>query len=667
MTYRSSSTQRLRCVAALSCVALFGCQLSPGDLPERDEELLAEALTAAVSFEDGTVIDGPLPASTRNDIGITPLEDVVIVSPGAPTRIMALIVDNPDEGSDPVASTLIQFANSRSYVDVEATTRRALDASTRDPSVTEPSEPSATEVVIENGYTVDANVCATLCDKIYATTVTEASVLESGAIGARSTREIAVDCRDAGSRDNCGASTDDEVSATLVDGEGSTRLPSGGGGGSAGVGGDGEGGSAGDPAGTAGTAGGLGTAGGGNGGAGGSASQPGGAVGTYLWVANTAQGTVSKIDTMSMVEVGRYMTSPAGDGLPSRISVSESGRAAVANRASAVGRPSGDAGVTVYLPNEVDCQDLNGNGTIDTSTGRSDVKPWGEDECIAWHAPSPWISQRVVAWARSQGGGEELLWTAGVAAQGECTDASCQFEVQRLDGATGTARDTINVSGLSGTDMLTAAAHAYGPQIGDYGPHAGATDAAGNLWLVNANTTDLVYVDGNTLQWRSWPIPSDDGYAITIDSGGYPIVCGGRFIFRFDPSSERWNQSDGVPVDLGFNGCATDGAGTLWVGGGADDGLGGLHAFDASTLQHMQSEPVGSVKGVSVDANGFVWGVDAASEFSGAGIGSEAYRLDPVSGDVTIFGGLDEAYSFGDMTGIGLLTAGFTPLQPGGQ
>ena len=44
----------------------------------------------------------------------------------------------------------------------------------------------------------------------------------------------------------------------------------------------------------------------------------GGTLSPIIWVANSAEGTVSKIDTRTMAEIGRYLTHPGGKGDPSR-------------------------------------------------------------------------------------------------------------------------------------------------------------------------------------------------------------------------------------------------------------------------------------------------------------------------------------------------------------
>ncbi|MCS6799014.1 MAG: putative metal-binding motif-containing protein, partial [Myxococcota bacterium] len=53
----------------------------------------------------------------------------------------------------------------------------------------------------------------------------------------------------------------------------------------------------------------------------------------FIWIANSGEGTVSKVDTRTFVEVARYITGPAGRGNdPSRTSVNTEGDVYVGNR-----------------------------------------------------------------------------------------------------------------------------------------------------------------------------------------------------------------------------------------------------------------------------------------------------------------------------------------------
>ena len=74
---------------------------------------------------------------------------------------------------------------------------------------------------------------------------------------------------------------------------------------------------------------------------------------------------VSKLNTRDMTEEGRYYTRPDKQGSPSRTSVSIDGKAVVvANR---------HGGWTKIWARKEFCTDKNGNGQIETSTGKNNV------------------------------------------------------------------------------------------------------------------------------------------------------------------------------------------------------------------------------------------------------------------------------------------------------
>jgi hypothetical protein len=413
---------------------------------------------------------------------------------------------------------------------------------------------------------------------------------------------------------------------------------------------------------------------------------------SFIWIANSAEGTVSKVDTRTLMELGRYLTTQNGKGLPSRTSVGSDGSVAVANRSNATGWMGGDGGGVIKIYASMDkCQDKNGNGVIDTSTGAKDVKPWGQDECVAWFTPINQFSNRPVSWAPAPGPDiPAKVWTS---AASNCTSMTCAVDVYRLNGDTGAIEDTVNITGLTGVDfissgfgaggmmnpndplagLLGAVGGAAGGVIDNYGAYGGASDGGGNFWLFIANTTQLVRVDALTLQWRAWPIPMGNGYGITIEGGagggaGRIFICGTLGLSRFDPSTESWvstfDNGAMAAVDLGFNGCMTDAAGKIWVGGGSDQGTNGLFGFNADTLalvDQVSMDQMGrpmTVKGVSVDVDGGIWGVGSAGSTK-MGNGNTAWRFDPATRMVASYDGLNGAYSYSDMTGFGLTHAGF--------
>jgi hypothetical protein len=340
---------------------------------------------------------------------------------------------------------------------------------------------------------------------------------------------------------------------------------------------------------------------------------------SYIWIANSSQGTISKIDTETMVEEGRYQAKPS-NGDPSRTSVNLSGDVAVANR---------NGGVAKFWADSEDCLEQNGVPGIQTSTGPNDVLAWGQEECLAWYTPMQCSSNRPVAWTRG-------VWDAATCSyQDAKLWTACDSQVLLLDGETGAVEEII---GLSGSPFV------YG----------GAADADGNFWGLDTGSSRLLRVDGLDYSLQEWPLPIDaSSYGITVDSLGRPWVCGGGGASRFNLDTSTWT-STAVGTGWGIGGCMTDGDSTLWH----SDQAGLLLGFDIDSLAVVGQIPLPMyVHGISVDFYGNVWGVSFA--------GSTAYRADPMSGTVDTYAGLTGAYTYSDMTGHALLHAGGGGVPPG--
>jgi|GEM_PF-929170 len=108
----------------------------------------------------------------------------------------------------------------------------------------------------------------------------------------------------------------------------------------------------------------------------------------YAWIANSEEGTVSKLRLSDGVEVARYRVGLWGtrDDQPSRTAVDSVGNAYVANRAHLPDNPHNQPSVTKMAGDERFCVDRNRNGVIDTSRGSTPL-PLGEDECVIWTVP----------------------------------------------------------------------------------------------------------------------------------------------------------------------------------------------------------------------------------------------------------------------------------------
>ena len=379
---------------------------------------------------------------------------------------------------------------------------------------------------------------------------------------------------------------------------------------------------------------------------------------SYIWIANSGESTVSKINTVTLEEEGRYLTDPSGNGNPSRTSVNLNGDVAIANR---------NGGLVKFYANPAHCVDRNGNGSIETSSGSNDVLAWDAEECRAWHTPFDYGSQRPVAWTAGEWNAgacrydNAMVWTSGTNDNfqgGEpwpCEDPEqdpdqCQkgepkpqpkgsgVDVILVDGEDGAVVELVNIPEV----------------IADYyGIYGGAVDAAGNFWGSQLGQGDLVRVNLDDFSYSVYPMATS-GYGMTVDSKGYVWTCSYE-VGRFDPDTETWQTA----TPGGSGGCMEDGNGTLWLA------TAGLVGVDIDTLQVVKNIPLGGgggggidpggqgeggyVHGVSIDFQGYVWGVS---------MGNVAYRVDPDTEDYDTVTGLNYPYTYSDMTGFALANAG---------
>ena len=341
---------------------------------------------------------------------------------------------------------------------------------------------------------------------------------------------------------------------------------------------------------------------------------------SYIWIANSPEGTVSKIDTQTLDEVARYQVRPQGGGQPSRTSVNLRGDVVVASR---------DGGVTKFFARESDCVDSNGTPGIQTSTGKDDVLAWGQEECVAWYTDYATMSERAIAWTSGEYNPATCTWEDPKVWVGATNDAAT-VDIRRLDGDTGVQEDAIQIAGTSGYMSRS--------------PYGAAVDADNNLWAVNGYCQGtLIFVDADTLEYELVQPPAEVcAYGITVDSQGYVWVGGYQtYTGRYDPQAQTWDlvQAQGLGIQ-------EDAQGRLWLGA---YGQNGVYAIDGDTLQVLSYTPIpttGQSKGVAIDFFGYVWVVSDA--------GTTAVRLDPDTLELQTYTGLNSPYSYSDMTGWGL-------------
>jgi sugar lactone lactonase YvrE len=346
---------------------------------------------------------------------------------------------------------------------------------------------------------------------------------------------------------------------------------------------------------------------------------------SYIWIANTQEGTVSKLCTLDGQEIGRYYTSPvmsAGD--PSRTSVNLHGDAVVTNRDPT----SGPSSVTKFAAEPGDCVDRNHNGRIDTSHGGDDVLPWGEDECMLWNTPLPGagaIGARATAWDGTEdeeSGRGGYIWIGALTTGG----------VFQLDGETGEIVAQTNVNNM---------------------PYGGAMDGRGNFWIVGGNCTiglcSLRRVNTETLEVTPFNVPC--GYGIAVDALDRIWTSGrtltGSCVNRLDQDTgeNTTYNAPGFATNF-FRGCAVDNNGSVWV---ADTG-GDVLQVSEDTVELINRFHAGpsEVVGVAVDYQDQIWAVSNG--------GNQALRINPETYEVSSFMVGRGPYTYSDMTGYQLRT-----------
>lgn len=354
----------------------------------------------------------------------------------------------------------------------------------------------------------------------------------------------------------------------------------------------------------------------------------------FIWIANTGEGTVSKVDTRTYVEVARYITGPDGGGNdPSRTSVNSVGDVYIGNR---TGRS-----VTKISALGEECPDTNGDGVVTTSTGPADVLAWGMDDCVQWNT-------------RLTDGG---IIRAVAAQDVEGLDFTLDHYVW-IGGWDGI---TWKLDGDDGSILVRTES-----PTNNYGF---ALDGNGNLWISGRTNNALGRIDttrcvddascadpvcgadGDTCVKQA--IPFDGGrnpYGITVDFNQrvWTANHGSNSVSRYDPSAAAGSRWTHVNIGRNCHGIAADAEGWVWAAC-YGDGIHRLNADDPAGLNTLVAGTGGkSCKGMAVDFDGKIWAInrgdDATVVEAGPGLGDATVTTEVARGLVT-------PYTYSDMTG----------------
>lgn len=334
----------------------------------------------------------------------------------------------------------------------------------------------------------------------------------------------------------------------------------------------------------------------------------------FIWVPNSNDGTISKVDTATGAELGRYRTGP-GSGSPSRTTVDLQGNCWVGNRNTGTV-------VKVGLLENGQCVDRNKNGKIDTSSG-SDLLPWGQDECVLLEV--------------SLNKGSEVTCTVG----GQCPSNGSGPRGIAIDANNNLWAGTYNqgmyyqINGTTGAIMKKI-------DVSGHNPYGGIIDKSGVLWSadIGGNVLRLVTATGT---FTKIPIAGSQPYGMGLSQDGRLYIagwCSNKLtMINTATGAIAWIKDTG---DSCSRGVAVTNDGDVWV---ANSGSNTVTRWTQDGVKKATIQGFQHPTGVATDAAGKVWVVDYNS--------SNIYRINPAGNAVELTKAVGGAhYGYSDMTGI---------------
>jgi streptogramin lyase len=364
----------------------------------------------------------------------------------------------------------------------------------------------------------------------------------------------------------------------------------------------------------------------------------------FIWVPNTNLGTVSKVDTRTGNEVGRYRvnsnTSHGGD--PSRTTVDLKGDVWVGTRRAGTVVKIGD-----YESGH--CLDRNGDGAIETSrdtnndgniTG-AELLDWGKDECVLYEVVL--ISGKEGTFIPGNYTGSYDTDFVGTAPRGLAIDANNNLwagtyttgKYFYIDGATGQINKTINVPGH----------WAYGAVI----------DKNGILWSAKLRDHILRINTSNLTDIKT--ININNTYGFCLDYSGHLFTAGFQDsskpnrLAKFDINGMNPVLMWDIPAKT-FRGVVATRDNNIWVAGGitTSEDISNYNSVSRYDNNGTLIKTISGFKqpsGVAVDKEGKVWVTDIGS--------NNIYRIDPATNTVDLTKDIIESgghYTYSDMTGF---------------
>ncbi len=322
-----------------------------------------------------------------------------------------------------------------------------------------------------------------------------------------------------------------------------------------------------------------------------------------LWIANSAEDTVSRIDVARGEETARY---PSGGDEPARVAVDYLGDVWVLNRAF-----DGTSTATRIFGVRERCVDRDMDG-LETSEGPTDVLAITEDECVALSVPvgEPGAVARAIAIDGDTG-------LDGVSGGDPWIGLHDAEAIVELDGFTGAELRRIETPGFA--------------------PYAATFDRWGTLWMIERDGL-LARIDPRpivpTVEYLEVPLPCYLLYGLATDLDGRLLMTGFSCdrMASYDPPLDLWQTRSTPPSPRAVT---FDGTETMWIAHTASMlsavELDPFRLIETYSLIDASVQPLESI-GVAVDAFGQVWAASSQGGTDGNGVAS---RLDPETGTVT--------------------------------
>jgi len=293
----------------------------------------------------------------------------------------------------------------------------------------------------------------------------------------------------------------------------------------------------------------------------------------YIWIPNTGDATVTKLNTRTLEEEGRYALGPTGSAALGGISVNLDVDVVVS---------ASIQGPRVTRVNLEDCRDEDGNGRLDTSASGEDVLDFGDDECVAWSTEIPTGQMgalTTVAWEQRSilDGVEYFVWVGDalgyrifeLTEDGDLTGREADVAPVQVAGIAVDPNGDLwaGSHGIAGhlarvdTDDLDVDTYVYAGQKYD----CIAADAEGKIWITGLESTSAMF-DPETEEFEDLSI---DAWGISVDAEDY-VWFGGLdgYVYRLDRETlehERIDAGYGAGgFGFGYVYTAVDTDGQVW-------------------------------------------------------------------------------------------------------